>query len=253
MPNPVMLEVCVESADRAVAAERGGAQRIELCRDLSCGGLTPGVELMQETRRQVRLPIYAMIRPRPGNFVYSTYEFEIMGNDIAAAKRCGMDGVVLGMLHPTARIDVERTKSLVQLAYPLPVTFHRAFDAAENLDTALEDVIQTGAARILTSGGQPRVTDALPTLARLVQAARSRILLMLCGGINSENVAHVVCTTLAQEVHSSVGTSHSSSAGNGNHWADGTDGSGLQSALFEQRVAQLVSLLNHLPQDARQS
>jgi copper homeostasis protein len=251
MMNSYVLEICVESVDHAVAAELGGAHRIELCSDLSSGGITPSAGFMQTVRRQVRFPIHILIRPRPGDFCYSDHELEIMRNDILAAKQFGMDGIVLGILHENARVDIERTKCLVAVAQPLPVTFHRAFDVSENPDKSLEDVIQTGASRILTSGGQPRATDALPALARLVQRAKGRILIMPCGGINAENVTHVVRTTHAQEVHSSAGTSNPGllpyDASDGNL----ADGPSLQSALFEKKVAKLVSLLSTVENDAR--
>jgi copper homeostasis protein len=246
MPNRPVLEICVESVDHAVAAERGGAHRLELCADLSSGGVTPSATLMQTVRRRVRIPVHVLIRPRAGDFCYSEGEFELMRNDIVAAKKFGMDGVVLGILQENSRIDIERTKVLVEQAQPLSVTFHRAFDASHNLETSLEEVIQTGASRILTSAGQTRATDGLSTLARLVQKARERILIMPCGGINSDNVVHVVKTTLAQEVHSSAGAS-----GNGGDLAPGNleAGSTQPSELFEQKVAKLVSLLQNLSHD----
>ncbi len=253
MPNRLVLEICVESVEHAVAAERGGAHRIELCTDLSSGGITPSAALMQTARRQVRIPIHVLIRPRAGNFYYSDHELEIMRNDIRAAKQFGMDGVVLGILHENARIDIERTKALVELAYPLSVTFHRAFDASHSLETSLEEVIQTGASRILTSAGQPRATDGLQTLARLVQAARERISVMPCGGINSDNVLQIVRTTSAREVHSSAGASNPNTAGNGGDLYQASNEAcfGLQSGLFEQKVAKLVSLLGDVSQDER--
>ncbi len=253
MPNRLVLEICVESVDHAVAAERGGAHRIELCSDLWSGGITPSVDLMRTARRRVRIPIHVLIRPRAGNFCYSDDELEIMRNDIRAAKQFGMDGVVLGVLQENARVDIERTQALVKLAHPLPVTFHRAFDALPNLDMSLEEVIETGASRILTSAGKPRATDGLSTLARLIQAARGRILIMPCGGINSDNVVHIVRTTLAQEVHSSAGTSNPNSNGNGGDVSQGDDegSSSLQSGLFEKKVAKLVSLLRDVSQDER--
>jgi copper homeostasis protein len=251
MPNHFVLEICVESVGHAIAAERGGAHRIELCTDLSSGGITPSAGLMQTARRHVRVPIYALIRPRAGDFCYSGHELEIMRNDIHAAKQFGMDGVVLGILHESARVDIERTKALVELARPLPVTFHRAFDASENLERSLEAVIQTGASRILTSGGRPLATDGLSTLARLVQVAGRRIRLMPCGGINSENVENIIRRTFAQEIHSSVGTSPLALTGNGSNLCHGKDakGSGLPPALFEQRVTKLVSLMGSVSQD----
>jgi copper homeostasis protein len=252
MPNRLVLEICVESVDHAVAAERGGAHRIELCTDLASGGITPSAELMRTVRRQVRIPIHVLIRPRAGDFCYSGSELEIMRNDIRAAKQLGMDGVVLGILQKNGRVDVERTKALVKLAHPLPATFHRAFDASGDFDASLEEVIQTGASRILTSAGQTRATEGLQTLVRLVQKAGERILIMPCGGINSGNVVDIVKTTLAQEVHSSAGTSNPNSSGNGGDLFDGNHeaGSGPQSLLFEQKVAKLVSQLADLSQKA---
>ncbi len=251
MPNHFVLEICVESVDHALAAERGGAHRIELCSDLSSGGITPSAGLMQAVRSHVSVPIHVLIRPRAGNFCYSDHELETMRNDIRAAKQFRIDGVVLGVLHENTRIDIERTKALVELAQPLPVTFHRAFDAFGNLETSLEEVIQTGASRILTSGGQERATDGLSTLARLVQGTRGRILLMPCGGINSENVVRIVRTTLAQEFHTSVGTSQPGSTAESGLLSRATDGAGpnLRPALFEQRVAQLVTVLASASRD----
>jgi copper homeostasis protein len=251
MPHQLALEICVESVEHAIAAERGGAHRIELCNDLSSGGITPSAGLMQTVRRHVHSPIHVLIRPRAGDFSYSDHELEIMRDDIQTAKRFGMDGVVLGILHENTRVDIGRTKALVELAHPLPVTFHRAFDASGNLEASLEEVIQTGASRILTSGGEPRAADALSTLARLVEAARGRILLMPCGGIDSENVVRIVRTTLAQEFHTSVGASRSGSTSGGNGLPPGTGASPsrLQSPIFEEEVARLVSLLGNVSHD----
>jgi copper homeostasis protein len=250
MPNRLILEICVESVDHAVAAERGGAHRIELCANLSSGGTTPSVALMQTARREVRIPIHVLIRPREGDFCYSDDELEIMRNDIRAVKQFGMDGIVLGILNENGGVDIARTKVLVELSHPLPVTFHRAFDESKNLENSLEEVIHTGASRILSSAGQPRATDALPTLARLVQAARERISIMPCGGINSDNVLDIVRTTSAQEIHTSAGTSNANSGGNGSDLSP-NNGVDLQSRPFEQEVAKLVSLLRNASHDAR--
>lgn len=248
MPHQFALEICVESVEHAVAAERGGAHRIELCSDLLSGGITPSAGLMQTARRHVRAPIHVLIRPRAGDFCYSDRELEIMIDDIRAAKRCGIDGVVLGILHENGCVDIERTKALVELAHPLPVTFHRAFDATGDLETSLEAVIQTGASRILTSGGELCATDGLPILTRLVRAAKDRILIMPCGGINYENLLRIAQVTLAREFHTSVGTSGSGSTNGGNGLPTGTGASfpRLQSPLFEEQVARLVSLLRNV-------
>jgi copper homeostasis protein len=253
MPNRFVLEICVESVEHAVAAERGGAHRLELCSDLPSGGTTPSAGLMKTARRHVRVPIHVLIRPRAGDFCYSDHELEIMRNDILAAKQFGMDGVVLGILREDTCVDVERTQALVKLAHPLPVTFHRAFDVTGNLETSLEEVIQTGASRILTSGGEPRAADALPTLARLVQAAKGRILLMPCGGIDSENVERIIRATSAREFHTSVGASRPGSTSGGNGMPNGTGAllPRFPSPMFEEQVARLVGLLDNVSHDDR--
>jgi copper homeostasis protein len=251
MPKQFVLEICVESVDHAIAAERGGADRLELCSDLSSGGITPSAGLMQTARRHVSLPIHILIRPRAGDFCYSDHEFETMRDDIQAAKQIGVDGVVLGILHENSSVDVERTKALVEFAQPLPVTFHRAFDLAENAAAALEDVIQTGASRILTSGGQQRATDALLILKHLIRAAKNRILIMPCGGINSANIERVVRTTSAREIHTSVGTSRPRTGSNGRDLSRrmGAVRSGRDSALFEKKVVKLLNRLTSVSQN----
>jgi copper homeostasis protein len=206
VPSTYLLEISVETAEIALAAERGGAQRIELCTELRLGGLTPGEELMRRTRELVRVPVFAMIRPRAGNFVYSPEEIAQMRSDITAAKRTGMDGVVLGVLAENRQVDVDRTRGLVKLAEPLPVTFHRAFDDVADLDTALEAVIETGAARILTSGGAPTAPQGLRVLAKLVAAAGNRITIVPGSGINASNILEVAQVTQAREFHSGLGT-----------------------------------------------
>ena len=203
----ITLEICLTSRDHAIAAERAGADRIELCANLAAGGATPSPELMRKARTSVRVPIYAMIRPRPGNFVSSAEEFAAMRNDIRSAQLSGMDGVVLGILTPSSDVDTERTRELVDLAHPLPVTFHRAFDEVRDFGVALEAVIATGAQRILTSGGQPQAVDALAQLKQLVQQAGSRISIMPGSGVHAGNVVQVLQQTGAREVHASLGLS----------------------------------------------
>jgi copper homeostasis protein len=247
MSNRPHLEVCVESVDHARAAERGGADRIELCSDLSSGGITPSLGLMQTVRRHLQIPIHVLIRPRAGDFFYSDHEFEIMRDDILAACQCGMNGIVLGILQRDGHVDIARTKALVDLAYPLPVTFHRAFDESPEMESALHEVIQTGSARILTSGGQSSAIEGLPALTRLVQLANGRIAIMPGGGINYENVVRIIEVTSVREIHTSLGTSDSSASGNGNRRPTGGDNNSGQpdnfATIFEQKVADLVGLM----------
>jgi copper homeostasis protein len=204
MKRKYLLEISVESLEGAMAAERGGADRIELCAELSVGGVTPSAELMSAAREQVHLPIFAMIRPRGGDFVYSDEEFAEMKRAILRTKEAGMHGVVLGILTQGRGVDIERTSELIEVAWPLPVTFHRAFDDAADLRRALEDVVQTRAARILTSGGAAGALAGAAVLAELVAADDDRIIIVPGAGTNAENVAEVLQKTGASEIHSGL-------------------------------------------------
>lgn len=207
MNTNLLLEISVESLDSAIAAARGGTHRIELCEFLAVGGVTPSEDLMRKTRAAVKVPIFAMIRPRDEDFIYSNSELAQMRSEIELAKSCGMDGLVLGILHRDNTINIEQTRKLIELARPLPVTFHRAFDETPNLCTALESVISAGATRILTSGGKPTATEGASVLAELVSTARDRILILPGGGNNASNLREVVRLTNAREFHSGLGTS----------------------------------------------
>jgi copper homeostasis protein len=201
-----LLEISVESLEAALAAQRGGADRIELCGNLNIGGITPSVELMRTVREQLHIPIFVIIRPRGGDFVYSEAEIAEMQRSIADAKQTEMDGIVLGVLTKDRRVDAARTRGLVESANPLPVTFHRAFDDCVDLREALEDVIQTGARRILTSGGAKSALEGGTLLAELIAAAGNRIIIVPGAGISTSNVARVVKETGASEFHSGLGT-----------------------------------------------
>ena len=206
MTKELLLEISVESGDAAAAAERGGADRIELCSDLSVGGLTPDAALTRAVRRQIQIAIFVMIRPRAGDFVYSSAEFAQMKESIAGAKNSGASGLVFGILLPNRTVDINRTRELVELAQPLPVTFHRAFDACPDLSQALEDVVRSGASRILTSGGAASASEGASNLAMLVAAAGDRVTIVPGAGINAGNILHVAVPTRAQEFHSGLST-----------------------------------------------
>jgi len=206
MNRKCLLEISVESVEAALAAERGGADRIELCEDLSLGGVTPSADLVSAVRAQVRLPIFVMIRPRAGHFVYSTAEFAEMKCSIAGANESGVEGVVLGILRKNRQVDFQRTRELVELAKPLAVTFHRAFDEAADPRQALEEVIQTGAQRILTSGRAKSAPEGAAILAELVAAAGNRVVIVPGAGINAANVKQVAQQTGAREFHSGLST-----------------------------------------------
>jgi len=201
MTEQVIIEVCVDSVASAMAAERGGAQRVELCSDLLEGGVTPSLGLIEAVRSNTSIGVHPIIRPRPGDFFYSDEEFDIMRRDIDVFKDAGVDGVVLGILNVDATVDVERTRELVECARPLSVTYHRAFDMSANLLRALDDVCATGAERILTSGGGPDCVQGMKALAELVKAARDRVTIMAGGGIGHNNAAKIIERTTVKEIH----------------------------------------------------
>lgn len=200
------LEVCIDSVESAIAAERGGAKRVELCSDLLEGGITPGAGLIASVRSHIAIDLFVMIRPRGGDFYYTDLEFDVMRAEIAHARELGADGFVLGLLDQQGRIDVPRTRELIEIARPLPVTFHRAVDMTPDLLAALEDIIATGATRVLTSGGALSAPLGIAEIARMVQAAHGRIAIMPGGGITPENIAAIADATGATEFHSSART-----------------------------------------------
>jgi copper homeostasis protein len=202
------LEVCIDSVESALAAQQGGAGRVELCSDLGHGGITPSVGMIRSVRESVSLKVHVMIRPRAGDFLYSDAEYEVMKNDVLEAKKLGVDGLVFGILTKDGTVDSVRTEMLMQMARPLSVTFHRAFDETADVFDALADLARIGVDRVLTSGGRPTVESGLQTLAELVKAAKSSISVLAGGGITHENVAHVVQKAGVNEVHalSSVST-----------------------------------------------
>lgn len=201
MKKTITLELCLESVDSVIAADRGGAQRVELCANLLEGGTTPSAGTLRAAREMAKIAINVMIRPRGGDFLYTNAEFESMKHDIRTAKDLGADGIVLGLLQADGTVDVERTRQLVELARPLPVTFHRAIDVSRDLLQALEDVISTGVARVLTSGGQPSVVEGAAMVAKMVAASKDRIIVMPGCGIRPENVLSIIEATGAHEVH----------------------------------------------------
>ena len=205
MPSDPLLEITVESLDSALAAEHAGADRIELCAELNHGGTTPAVAAMRKVHEELEIPVFPIIRPRKGDFVYSEAEFAAMRRDIALARDLGMEGVVLGILRPDHSIDVERTRELVEWAQPLEVSFHRAFDYASDLMRALDEVVGTGAKRILTAGGARSAPEGAATLRMLVEAAGDRIIVLPGAGLHAGNIAKLAAETKAHEFHSGLG------------------------------------------------
>jgi len=205
MTFSLLLEVAVDSAARAVAAERAGAHRLELCAALEAGGLTPGIELIRQTRAAVRIPIHVMVRPRPGDFVYSPSEITEMKSSIKTIAAQNVEGIVTGVLLPGGRVDVPRTTALVNLASPMRVTFHRAFDQTPDLAAALEEVALTGAHRVLSSGGAADAQTGARTLRSLIEQAGNRLAILPGGGLHSGNIAEVARATGAHELHTGLG------------------------------------------------
>jgi copper homeostasis protein len=207
---PIILEVCVDSMASALAAQAGGAQRIELCASLFEGGVTPSAATIEVARQQLTIDINVMIRPRGGDFLYSDLEFAVMQRDIEIAKSIGVNGVVIGLLTAGGEVDQGRTKLLADLARPLSVTFHRAFDMVADPHRALDTLIDLGIDRVLTSGLETSALEGAETIAALIHQAGGRIIVMPGGGIHERNIAKIVKLTGATEVHMSGRTAQES-------------------------------------------
>lgn len=191
----------METLQSALAARRAGADRIELCVNLDDGGTTPGATLIATVAAQTRIPVFVLIRPRAGGFVYSDDEIETMTRDIELAGSIGIAGIVIGAVTSDNRVDVGHTRTLVKAAAGLPVTFHRAFDSVANLPDALEQVIDAGASRLLTSGGGTTALAGADAIAALVDQAGERITIVAGGSIREHNVRDVIARTGVREVH----------------------------------------------------
>jgi copper homeostasis protein len=198
---PVLVESCVTSLAEAEASVDAGAGRVELCAELDEGGLTPPADLVREVALTVPVPVFAMVRPRPGDFVYARAEIDCMLRQVEAARSAGASGIVTGALRPDGSVDAAALRRLVDAAGPLPVTFHRAFDAARDPGGALEILVDVGVARVLTSGGGSAAIDGADALAGLVRRARSRIVIMPGGRVRGAHVVELVRRTGAAEVH----------------------------------------------------
>lgn len=198
------LEICCYNFASCIIAEQAGATRIELCADAGEGGTTPGYGTIKRVKEKTRLPVYPIIRPRGGDFLYDDDEFAIMQKDVLVCKELGCEGVVIGLLNADGSVDAGRTAQLVELAYPMGVTFHRAFDRAANPFEALATIIQTGCERILTSGQRPHAVDALALLDELVRTAGDHIIIMPGSGVRASNIALLAEKTGACEFHSSA-------------------------------------------------
>ncbi|NLR57053.1 copper homeostasis protein CutC [Chitinophaga polysaccharea] len=198
------LEICAASVASCLAAAEGGANRIELCDNLLEGGTTPSYATIALAREKVKIDLYPIIRPRGGDFLYSDLEFEVMKKDIELCKQLGCNGVVIGILLPNGRVDQERCRILTQLAWPMGVTFHRAFDMTDNPFEALEDIISIGCERILTSGARNTAVEGAALLKDLLERANDRIAIMAGSGVRATNIAQLIQTTGITEFHTTA-------------------------------------------------
>lgn len=209
----MILEVCCENIPSVRAAIQGGAQRVELCRDLEQDGMTPDPQTISQAIalcHPAGVRVHVLIRPRAGNFVYTPEELDQMLADITTALQLGADGIVIGALTPDGDIDLKQTAQMVQYARQcnrqVSITFHRAFDVCNNPLQALDQIISLGCDRILTSGQQPTAGQGIPLLKELVLAARGRITILCGSGVNTLNAAHILHETGATELHGSLRT-----------------------------------------------
>jgi copper homeostasis protein len=227
----LFFELCAESVEAACAAESGGADRIELCSRLSEGGTTPTAELMTASVRAVSIPVCVLIRPRAGDFVFTSKEFDLMHRQIDEARAAGASGVALGVLLADGRVDVKRTRDLVEYARPFETTFHRAFDESSDLSIALEQVVETGAAGLLTSGGASEVLLGADRIGRLQEQADGRIHIIAGGGLRLASLVEVVRRSGAFSLHGSLTNSN------------GSNGHRVDMTQLESNIREAVRLL----------
>jgi copper homeostasis protein len=198
------IEIACFNLESAIFAQKAGADRVELCANISVGGTTPSIEIIQQARKNLSIDLYVMIRPRGGDFVYSEAELEQMKSDIVNIKKLGVNGFVFGILNEDKTINIEQNNALIELATPFSCTFHRAFDAVTNYEQALEDVISCGFSTLLTSGTFSNVMEGKEVLKKLVKQAKNRIEIMPGGGLRSMNISELNQIVNANWYHSSA-------------------------------------------------
>jgi copper homeostasis protein len=200
----MILEIAVFNIDSAIIAANAGADRIELCENPFDGGTTPSYGTLKIVKEKVTIPVFPIIRPRGGDFLYNKEEFEVIKKDIKLCKELGFEGLVTGLLLIDGSIDIKRTSQLVELAYPLEITFHRAFDRTKDPLKSLEDIIKCGCQRILTSGQVPNAFEGKELIKRLIDQSAERIIIMPGSGVRSNNIKELASYTGATELHSSA-------------------------------------------------
>ncbi len=197
------LEICCYSIQSVINAAKEGANRVELCADISAGGTTPSIGFIERVKRVHGIAVYVIIRPRWGDFLYTEDEFFIMENDISACEHNGVKGVVFGILNSDGSVDTTRTKRLAELAYPMEVTFHRAIDRSNDMFKAIDDIYACGIKRILTSGGHPTAIEGIEVIKKMVEYAGDRISIMAGSGVNADNIKQLYDAGV-REFHSSA-------------------------------------------------
>ncbi|GAD81159.1 copper homeostasis protein CutC [Vibrio ezurae] len=207
---PYQIEVCVDNIESLTTAIHAGATRIELCSSLALGGLTPSYGFMLQAKQHSTLPVYAMIRPRQGDFLFSDADVAIMLEDIKAAKKAQLDGIVIGILTTKADIDYPACKRLVEAAEGMGVTFHRAIDQCKDVQQALEDIIALGCERVLTSGQKSTAEQGVATIKKMHQQAAGRIQIMAGAGVNASNAQYIIEQSSINELHLSGKTARPS-------------------------------------------
>ena len=244
MNKTYQLEICANSVTSALAAQDGGADRVELCQNLDLGGTTPSLGQVWLARAGLTIGTHVLIRPRGGDFLYSALEFQEMKADIAFCKEIKCDGVVIGLLLADGRVDTVRTAELVELARPMQVTFHRAFDRCKDPVGALESIIDIGCDRLLTSGLKNTAWEGTETITKLIKQANGRIDVMPGAGINEQNIARIAESTGATSFHSSAKIPMESDMDYRDQAVEGMGDNGWVSA--KEKIRQLADILKSL-------
>ena len=240
-----LIEIATSDFATTKSAVEGGADRIELCANLAEGGTTPSYGQIMQCREAFDVLIYPIVRPRGGDFLYTIEEFEIMQHDVKLCKQLGCDGVVIGLLNADGTIDLKRTSALVEIAYPMGVTFHRAFDRCKDPFVAMEQLIVVGCERILTSGQQPSAPDGIDLIAQLNMKAEHRIIIMPGSGVRKENIKMLADKTGCTEFHSSLRGKEKSKMEFIHPAFENSEESFMNNAIKPEEVSALRAALNN--------
>jgi copper homeostasis protein len=246
MPS-FQLEICCYNYSSCILAQDAGAQRIELCASPAEGGTTPGPGFIKLVKQKINIPVFPIIRPRGGDFLFSAEEYRMMQTDVLLCKQLGCEGVVIGILNTDGSVDKKRSASLVEMAYPMEVTFHRAFDRAANPLQAMEDIIDIGCTRILTSGQRPSALEGIQQLTQLIHQAADRIIIVPGAGIRALNIRAIAEKTKAIEFHSSAGIRVSSNMQFINHsMNESLEGTLVNKEEVEGMLSELKRFFNEV-------